>query len=601
MGHQVITARRSTMGHRDINTESNSDKNAGSLHKGHLVVAFVLFLAVPLLRIHFIPGFGVTQFLIHAVVSVAILVIAVICALRRGSLSVGITLQDVLFAAFFLSYISSALFSRNPALSITEVAGMFSYILMYVLIRAYRSNGDAVRGFDRSAGLCITAAAVALSLWGLAQYFFEIDVPEGLKMLFRTHHYPVVASMGNPNFLSEYLVFSLPIVISCAESSSYKRFLLPAAIVMIAVTVFLTYTRLSWFVLAVVLALVIIIEKGTGRRRLVAISGAVLLVTGVFFLYHLSMGSTRSTRVLHSINGGIDSPFSERAVLYKSGISMLGDAGFFGQGPGMFGYRFLEYQARHIPIKGREEVIKHLVDLDHAHCDFIEVGCNGGYISLVLFIALVAAGAIAGFRNARDLQTTGPLRYAGLIPLLYIPYGLWSFPFYNPYCMMLYCLALACAASGQKALRITRIPTRLAAVLLAVMLMPGIFSARYFISSVYYNRGLRHFAGDMERAIGCFACGIQWYPYNGYNYLGLGSLLLNNGYRFGISCLHESMRYLDNSATYINIARAYREYGDVRLAAEWYEKIIRLRPDIRRARQEYNEMVDTGRQAIHKF
>ena len=62
--------------------------------------------------------------------------------------------------------------------------------------------------------IIIVITVFVLSSWGLLQYFFEFDTTPGLKSLFKTHHFPIIASLGNPNFLSEFLLLAAPVTFS---------------------------------------------------------------------------------------------------------------------------------------------------------------------------------------------------------------------------------------------------------------------------------------------------------------------------------------------------------------------------------------------------
>lgn len=560
-----------------------------------MIVAFFLFLVIPVLRLSTMPAFSASRFIVLIVSFSALAAFLAAALVENRTFHMRITPVDVAFIVFYLIYIISYFSSRNRDLSFSEITGELGFIAAYVLFRIYQGRREAEGGFNKSAALCITLAAVALSLWGLMQYFLDFDVPHGLKSLFKTHHYPVVASMGNPNFLAEFLALSLPAIVSvCAPLR--RPYALVAACAIAGVTVYLTYSRLAWFVLAMAALILLLAAPKARRKRIAAACIALLVCTGSFFSYHLISGSTRSERVIRSFEVSRETPLFERAVIYRSGLYMLADAGPLGMGPGLFGYRYLDYQGRVINESNDRFSRKHLVDLDHAHNDIIEIGVDSGYAGAAAFIALLSLSLVAGIRGAWSPGVTEHSRYLYLIPLLYIPFCLWSFPFYNPASKMLLYFSIAHGASSQRALRESSLPSRgISIALLCMMLCYGYFATRSILSVYHHNRGLAYFSKSFKRAAHHFYAGIACYPYNGYNYFSLGALYLNHRKKIGIIYLNESLKYLNNSASYLNIARGYREHGRSDRAESWYRRLQYLRPDIRKARDEYRRMMDGGR------
>jgi len=559
-------------------------------------VAFLLFLVIPLLRLSTVPAFSASRFAVLVVSFAALSAYLGAAAVSGRTFKLRLTSIDVAFTVFYLLYLISYFGSRNRDLSFTELTPELGFVASYVLFRIYQERREGEGAFLGSAAVCMALAAVVLSLWGLMQYFLEFDVPHGLKSLFRTHHYPVVASMGNPNFLAEFLVLSLPALVSvCAPLK--RSFPLIAGCAVAGVAVYLTYSRLAWFVLALAALMLFLAAPKARRKRIAAAIIALLVCTGLFFAYHLISGSTRSERVIRSFEMSRETPLFERSVIYRSGLYMLADAGPLGMGPGLFGYRYLDYQGRTIHENDDRFARRHLVDLDHAHNDIIEIGVDAGYGGAATFIALLVLNAVAGIKGAWSGGGSEPSGYLHIIPLLYIPFCLWSFPFYNPASKMFLIFSLAHGASSQPALRISSLPSRgISIALVCVMLCCAYFASRSILSVYHYGRGLAYYSKNFEKAADHFHAGIACYPYNGYNYFSLGALYLSHRNRVGLIYIKESLKYLNNSASYLNIARGYREHGSPEQAEVWYRRLKFLRPDIRKARDEHKSVVDEKRE-----
>ncbi len=566
-------------------------QRAAMYAKGRVIVAFMLFLVLPLWRISAIPAFSGTRFFLNCVVLAACLPALFVLTWRGGSARLRITAVDILTAAFYALYIIASALSDNRELSFIELsAGVFTMAL-YVYFRMIMeepSGGEFIARLSFFAAL----AVLGLSLWGLAQYFLEFDVPRGLKLLFKTHHFPVVASMGNPNFLAEYIVLFSPPAL-CFLSSKRSPIPLVAGALIMALAVFLTYSRLSWFAMALVLFLVLAARRRDARRRFAAAIVVTALVTGAFFAYHEHTGSTRSNRVMQSFDLSGKNPLSERRIIYRAGLAMLGDAGAFGMGPGMFGYRYLDYQGRALRADAAILAGGLPVDLDHAHNDIIETGVELGHIAMAVFIIMIGVGVAFGARSLarpREEDLRGGL---SLVPIVFIPFCLWSFPFHLPFGRMILLLSLAFIASRSRGLHTGAVRLRAVAPLIAILLAAFmIVDARYALSVWHYGRGLSYFSRDFEKSLEHFKRGVECYPYNGYNYFSTGALLLNRGRREGTDFLEESMKYLDSSTTYLYLARGARDHGRMEEAARWYRYLLFVRPDIRKAREEYREIID---------
>ncbi len=559
--------------------------------QGHSIVAFLLFLALPVIRIQSIPAFSITRFLIHCV-AFSVCIFALACMVRRGGeKTLRFSAVDFLVAGFYALYFVSGALSENRALSFAELSGEFLMIGLYVFFRVTLS-GPSGEDFVEKISMFAALAAISLSIWGLAQYFFEFDVPRGLKLLFKTHHFPVVASMGNPNFLAEFIVLSLPLSFHFLLKRKSAMPLVAAAVVT-GLAVFLTYSRLGWFAMAFALLLLLMTGGGGERRRLAAAIVTIAVITGLFFIYHYRTGSTRSDRVLRSFEISKATPLFERTVIYRAGLSMLCDAGLFGMGPGMFGYRYLDYQGRVLHSEGERPSRSLPVDLDHAHNDIIEIGVDLGYGALAVFILLIGFGAAAGVRALVRLSAGRSPGNLGLVPLVYLPFCLWSFPFYMPFGKIILLLSLAFIASRSRSVEAGVMRPRLVGPFISILLVVFMaVDARYALSVRQYGKGLAYFKGNFEKSFEHFRCGVEWYPYNGYNYFSMGALLLNRGRSEGIGFLKQSMKYFSNSSTYLYIARGLRDHGSPEESKRWYRHLLFVRPDIRRAHEEYREILE---------
>ncbi|TAL30367.1 MAG: hypothetical protein EPN93_19820 [Spirochaetes bacterium] len=554
-----------------------------------LPAGLVVFMLVPLVGWDRLPEFDGPRLLAAGVMFAAG---AWWCArgLYRGSrIYLRPALLDVLVLLFYSLYLVSWIVSSNRAVSSTAVLLEAAFPALYVFCRVVMRDGegDAREPIVALSG-AVTAAALVLAGWGLLQYFFEFDVPRGVRELFKTYHYPVVASMDNPNYLSEFLVLALPFSVSFFTALRRYRLMLVSLVIM-GLAVYFTYSRLAWFVLACAMLLMIPFSPKRARAWLLGSLGAIVLITGAFFAFHFMSGSTQSDRVLNSFTLSRTTPLFERRVLYATGFSMLGDAGVAGKGPGMFGYRYLEYQGRYINSVPLDRFqLSHLVDIDHAHSDLIEIAFDSGMPAAAAFLSMLGAAIYAGVARARRRDHAS---FIALVPLIYLPFCLWSFPFYIPFSKILFIAALALVASSARPVLGVCVPSRVpAAALAAVLAAWGWWGYRYAASDYWSARAAAASEAGGMAAGDLYSRALGYYPWNGRAYLGRGVLLAARGDPRGVRDLADSMEYISDPGSYLALARSLREQGRTAEARKWYKKLIYLRPDIRKAVQEYREL-----------
>lgn len=554
--------------------------------RGHLAVAFFLLFALPLFRLNSYPFFDLRIYLIFLLIALFFVVRSVCLFSVKVPAALSLSILDILFAAYYFVYILSCLFSSHPALSFTALLNEIPFMMAYAFFRSF-SNGSAENaGYSYLSGI-VMLTAISLSLWGLSQFFFEIDVSPGLKSLFKTHHFPIIASLGNPNFLGEFLVLSLPFVLSFVVR---RRMIFLLLIIPIGITVFLTYSRLAWVVLVLFMVVSVKMALPSLKKRLVTVYLLLIFGSCSLFAYHKATDSPPSRRIIEGLKQ-MENPLAEREIMYRAGFALFCDSSPFGFGPGAFGYRYLRYQRQAINEEPDNKM--QLIDLDHAHSDFIEIGVDSGYVALLLYVLLIGYALFAGFRDAGDDDSR---RFINMIPLLYLPFGLLAFPQYLPFSKLLFYLSLA-RISGSLRHRHLRIDhPRLAALLsLIVIISFAWFHSRYALSLFRHRKGLANFSVE-GGGFNEFCRGIQSYPYNGYNYFSAGALLLNEQQGTGITYLKKSLRYLNMTRTYIYLARGYRDQYRYRAALHWYEKLLALRPDLLSVKREYEELLDMLRE-----
>jgi O-antigen ligase len=557
--------------------------------KGHSIVAFFLLVFLPLLRIHILPFYSIRIYLILVVLVISFFVVFTGYAIRGGTVHLSISLLDMLFLCYYCCYFFSYVLSSNRDVSFIALLNEFPFILLYLFFRV-SSGREGNESTIRSYATLLIVTAILLSLWGLSQYFFDFDVSGGLKNLFKTHHFPVIASLGNPNFLAEFLVLSAPLSLYLFDDG--RRYIIFIVVfLIIGLTVFFTYSRLAWAVMLLFMITSIVLAPVYLRRKLITPYLLLIILASTFFIYHYKTGSTRAERIVRSVNRNGECLIAEREIMYRASISMLRDSSLCGLGPGAFAFNYLDYQGRAVKAMEGLSLKQNLIDLDHAHSDFLEIGIESGYGALIIFMILIIFSVFQGMKIL--FMGDDWCDYVKLIPLLYLPFGLLAFPYYSPFSKMLILLSIAHVSGTMKGYGISLRCTRFISIITMVILLSFVyFHTRYILSIIHYRRGLAFFSESSERGFGEFSEGINCFPYNGYNYFSAGALLLNQQDVSGIFYLKRSLRYMKNSYTYLYLARGYRDLGLFQKSAVWYKKLLAIRPDLINAKEEYQEIID---------
>ncbi|MFC1671439.1 O-antigen ligase family protein, partial [Spirochaetota bacterium] len=221
-----------------------------------------------------------------------------------------------------------------------------------------------------------------------------------------------------------------------------KRWLFILFFIVQGTAIFLTYSRLAWAVLALFMVLILVFTASHHRRTLFLSYIIFFLICLSFFIYHNKSDSSKTRRVINSISIGKSNLFRSRSIIYKTGYKMLAESPLFGFGAGTFSYHYLDYQGKVAQELGRGASKYQYLDLEHAHSDFIEIGIESGYIGLSLFVILLLYLVFRGMIFLKG-DPHYDLKYICMIPLLFIPFGIWAFPFHLPFSKAVFLFSLA--------------------------------------------------------------------------------------------------------------------------------------------------------------
>jgi O-antigen ligase len=193
---------------------------------------------------------------------------------------------------------------------------------------------------------------------------------------------PAFGTLGQKNTLGAYLAMLLPP--ACWEAAKARtwtaRMLALNAVALIAVALFLTFSRSAWVAGAIGAAIPLAAAYRRNRERVaVAAVGAVLVLAGVYLSSAAPLQRTDLAQL------------GDRPVVYIDSLRLIASRPLLGYGPDNFGLVFPAFQS---------------IDLqqpwDKAHAETLQVLATQGVLGLAAYAWLVIAFVAATWRHHRD-------------------------------------------------------------------------------------------------------------------------------------------------------------------------------------------------------
>ncbi len=306
----------------------------------------------------------------------------------------------------------------------------------------------------------------------------------------------------------------------------------------------------------------------------------------MFLTVHHYRGSPQAERVVKNLT--TQSPFVERAAMYRASCGMVKDSSLLGHGPGAFARDFPPYRSRAEQEAGKPAG-KETPELKHAHSDFLEIAYDNGFLALFFYCGLMVFGVLRGLslvkRNEGDLRNG-----AAMIPLLVLPFSLWAFPFFLPFSKILFLFSLASIGGGEILIDKKWLLKGVSLILAGACIFSVFWQVRYMESQYYYNKGIDLFDRDMKTGREALEKSIELFPYEGFSWFSLGSLLLNGGYREGIDHVEASLLFYADGPAFLTLARGSRDHDEIDASLAYYRRYLQLIPGDEAVRREMNEL-----------
>ncbi len=309
----------------------------------------------------------------------------------------------MLFCYGLLVFISTCL-SLDQSVSIWGKFGreegfltLVTYFLIFILSRNYiRWNEKYLR--------LIIGTAVIVSLYGIMQYF-DID-PIPRDMIRENWRGRVFSTMGNPNFLSSYLLLILPFTVFEYLNSKKNAYLLSLSIIYTALLFTFTRSAVFGFSAIVFFTILYVWKKPDKTKASFVILFTILTLTvGINILSDGSLlgriGSLGPEAAkLITKSEGYEKAGANRVYIWTRVIPLVKERPIWGYGLESLDQIFVErYSNEMLSIYGQ------VYSVDRAHNEFLNIAVSTGIPSLILYVGFLILNLKAGLINiSKDVR-----------------------------------------------------------------------------------------------------------------------------------------------------------------------------------------------------
>ncbi|MDR1299976.1 MAG: O-antigen ligase family protein [Oscillospiraceae bacterium] len=289
---------------------------------------------------------------------------------------------------------------------------LYTFFIFFALI--VQNSVSSKRGLDNMLR-CFAISGIVVASYGIYQYVFGVSgAAAWLDSEMFSGISRVYSTLGNPNVLAEYLLLVIPISAALAiiAKGALSRLVFLGATGIMLVCMLLTFARGGWLGLVVSALLFLILID----RRFILV-GAVGLLAAYFLLPEVFI--SRFT----SIGDLSDGSTSYRLQIWLGTLALLGDYWFTGIGPGTAAFNKI------YPLYSYNTVAA-----PHSHNLFLQIVCDAGIASLVIFLAAAAASirALASALSREQERESRILQIAVLSAMAgFFVQGLTDYSFYN--------------------------------------------------------------------------------------------------------------------------------------------------------------------------
>ena len=265
------------------------------------------------------------------------------------------------------------------------------YILLFLVAIKY------FKLTDKSINIVFFVASI-ISIYGVFQ-FYGIDPIQQTMLGLIFADGGSISTIGNRNFLSNYICIFLFISSAMYILKGQKKYLIFASIQFAGLLCTLTRGGwLSFLVFAAIGLLFIIKRKACLKRALILFFTLLLVFATINITTNNAIFERTDKEQIVSEDGELKGTVGERSEIYNICFKAIKDSPLIGFGPDTLKVRLLD----DYPEDAIGYMLNHEVYIDKAHNEFIEYAVSDGIITFLCYLILISKIVIDLLKNKKD-------------------------------------------------------------------------------------------------------------------------------------------------------------------------------------------------------
>jgi len=434
--------------------------------------------------------------------------------------------QRISVCIFVLFLFLSLFAAKNFWVSLVQLSKIIPVFLLCFLIG---------RGEKKRILSALSAAVLVVSVVGIFQFFYFLLIDRG------SFGNRIYSTLGNPNFLSSFLIVSFPFFVNWAERKSA-----PALAILPYAAVVFSQTAGSIIALAGILALIFLHE----RKK------PIFPFTRGLFLFHATLVLFL---VFFADLSGKKESIAERFFKWKVGFEIVRKNPVLGVGIGGVKTNFAVYQAgvrRDFKLKSTSE--------SKIHNEFIQIAAETGIAGFLSFVFLLFSAAF--YLSKRDF-------YAHLTVVAFALDSMTNFPLHLPASSIVFAAALSSFEDSEKSFG--PLPVLIISGVLAVVFVREFLADRFrFVGYGYYKSGF------YQKAVEYLEKANRLSPASGKicYFLGMACVKLKD-YDGAVKAFGNSVKIRNYGEVFNDLGNAYYLKGDYGSAVSNWRRAVALGVD----------------------
>lgn len=280
-----------------------------------------------------------------------------------------------------------------------------SYAVIFIMVvNLIRSEGQV-----KTVNLTIAVTALILSFYAIVQHY-GLDFIDWSKI---SHEpVPVVSTLGNSNFLADYLVLTLPLIMALYFTLPHRRLYLLFTFAMGYAALLFSYCRAGWigFTVAGLIFFTPTARSLWQKQRQVLLTLICLIIIITLFVNFLgAVGSPQTPLLIKRLTSSIDvgeGTAAQRLSIWESSLTVFKVRPLTGWGLETFGLVFPYFQK-----PDYHRIAGNTKTTDKTHNEFLQIAVSSGLLSLLLFLWLLVLFTLKMWETATGLPESDTKRF----------------------------------------------------------------------------------------------------------------------------------------------------------------------------------------------